>query len=555
MNTAIYARYSTDHQRPESIEDQVNSCRKYAAEHDLQVREAHIYCDQAVSGTRKDRPALEELVDAAERNRFSAVLVDDLSRLARDNHLMLTLLAKMHSHGIKVVSVADQLDSENEEARLGIQIRGIFNELQVQDLRKKTLRGMLGQKERGYSAGEGTFGYQSVPVGTIKVDRNGKRRPDGYALEVDPEQAKVVRQVFESYAEGNSVLAIVKTLNQENALGCGGQAKRWGCATIGRMLDNEKYVGKWVWNKTGSRRDPYTGKVRTLPKPESSWVVRNDESLRIIFQDLWLRVRERRQQVRCRWPGRKGANGYTADQRGKSNPYPANLCAGLLACYVCGGGMSLVSGKRGGYFGCTAAARKACTNRKLVRRSVVEERILDAVFAELSSQENFDYLVNMVVKELQKSQVETPQLLAGKKQKLKAQERRVHNMVEFVANGTNSNALREAIQAAETKIAELTADIHGLEQRDSCKGSVPSADWISQRMLDVKRILECRAAEAAPLLGKLLGQVVMRWEEGSKPGYVAHASCNAGAALTFPLACDAKGSNAFQWRPRQDSNL
>ena len=53
------------------------------------------------------------------------VLVDDFSRLARDNYLMLSVIAELHFEGVRVASVADGLDSEDEEATLGIQIRGI----------------------------------------------------------------------------------------------------------------------------------------------------------------------------------------------------------------------------------------------------------------------------------------------------------------------------------------------------------------------------------------------------------------------------------------------
>ena len=57
------------------------------------------------------------------------VLVDDLSRLARDNYLLLSILAQLRFNGVHVISVADGLNSGDDEAALGIQIRGIFNEL------------------------------------------------------------------------------------------------------------------------------------------------------------------------------------------------------------------------------------------------------------------------------------------------------------------------------------------------------------------------------------------------------------------------------------------
>ncbi|MGE5699603.1 MAG: recombinase family protein [Deltaproteobacteria bacterium] len=63
---------------------------------------------------------------AGEAKRFDVVLFDDLSRLARDNYLMLSLMAELHFNGVRVVSVADGLDTGDEEAKLEIQIRGIL---------------------------------------------------------------------------------------------------------------------------------------------------------------------------------------------------------------------------------------------------------------------------------------------------------------------------------------------------------------------------------------------------------------------------------------------
>jgi DNA invertase Pin-like site-specific DNA recombinase len=80
------------------------------------ILEEHIYADQAQSGARRDRPAA--LLAAGQHRAFEIVLVDDLSRLARDNYLMLSVLAELHFAGVRVVSVADGLDSHDEEATL-----------------------------------------------------------------------------------------------------------------------------------------------------------------------------------------------------------------------------------------------------------------------------------------------------------------------------------------------------------------------------------------------------------------------------------------------------
>ena len=65
MQAAIYARYSSENQRPESIDDQISSCRKLAKERQYDVEQGHIYTDQAASGARADRPGLAALRAAA----------------------------------------------------------------------------------------------------------------------------------------------------------------------------------------------------------------------------------------------------------------------------------------------------------------------------------------------------------------------------------------------------------------------------------------------------------------------------------------------------------
>jgi hypothetical protein len=119
VRAAIYARYSSENQRPESIEDQVASCRRLAKTRGFGVREEHIYTDLAASGAREDRAGPTAMRHAGAAAAFDVVLVDDLSRLARNTLLLLSLLEELRFHGVRVVSVADGLDSDDEEAAVG----------------------------------------------------------------------------------------------------------------------------------------------------------------------------------------------------------------------------------------------------------------------------------------------------------------------------------------------------------------------------------------------------------------------------------------------------
>ena len=103
MKVAIYARYSSENQSEKSIEDQIRVCQKYITENALICSENHIFYDEAISGSIHNRPGLLALERATENKEISAVVVDDLSRLSRSNHQMLTLVNKFNYHQIKII--------------------------------------------------------------------------------------------------------------------------------------------------------------------------------------------------------------------------------------------------------------------------------------------------------------------------------------------------------------------------------------------------------------------------------------------------------------------
>jgi site-specific DNA recombinase len=278
-----------------------------------------------------------------------------------------------------------------------------------------------------------------VPVGATRLDKKGRPRPDGYKFEVLPREAPVVLRVFQAYAQGLSVIRIVRMLNAEAVPGRMRTSKGWSPATVSRLLDNEKYIGRWVWNKQEARRDPRTGRRRQFPKPASEWITHEDESLRIVPQDLWEAVRIRRQQVRRSWPGGKGRRGFSADQGGRERHFPTHLLSGAMICGTCGANMAQVSGKAGGYYGCIAATKGACENKLLVRRTLVERIILDNLKARLSSSEALHYVLQRVEEEVGKLSAYIPETLRLKETELHAEERRLANFVDFIGEGRESH--------------------------------------------------------------------------------------------------------------------
>ena len=137
MKAAIYARYSSENQSEKSIDDQIRVCKKFIENNDMTIEDKHIFIDEAISGSIVNRPGLQALENAAENKEFDAVAVDDLSRLSRSNHQMLTLVLKFNYYQIKIISVSDGIITDDDNSKLDIHIRGLINELYLDDLKKR----------------------------------------------------------------------------------------------------------------------------------------------------------------------------------------------------------------------------------------------------------------------------------------------------------------------------------------------------------------------------------------------------------------------------------
>lgn len=504
---AIYCRYSSHNQRDQSIEDQIANCRRFAARMGLSIQERHIYIDKAISGSRHDRKGLAAMMEAAEAGEFDILLVDDLSRLSRENLHMLSTLAQLQYSDIRTISVADGLDSDDEESSIVVQFRGIINEIYSKDLTKKTRRGQEGQKARGYFVGEKTYGYESVGKGTQTIDRHGNPRHEGYDMTIEPKTAAIVLRVFNMYADGASKTSIVKTLNAENVPGTYRWKGGWGPSTISRMLENEKYIGRWIWNRTKAVKDPKTGKKKQKPRPESEWIVFEREDLRIVPQELWDRVRERARQVRKNYESEPGQRGFTKKQKGSAKDYPKSLLAGSMVCALCNSAISLVSGRHGGYFGCSRAAKKGCDNNVLVRKAVAERILLESIHALISDAKRIKEIIRVVQDEVRKLRRARPEELSDKERELEREQRRLNNFIEFVAQGRASGSLGKAIEKAELTVNRLEDEIEALKStlvHDI--RPVPRA-WIEDRLSNFRSILAGDIRNAALAIRTVLGEV------------------------------------------------
>jgi site-specific DNA recombinase len=139
-----YARFSSEKQNTLSIDQQIRKCREYADREGLKVLEDQTYADEAISGATDDRAGLQRLLAAAKRKppAFSIILVDDTSRLSRKLVDSLRIFEQLQFAGIRVIFVAQGIDTTSEQADLLVATHGIVDQLYIKDLSKRTFRGV-----------------------------------------------------------------------------------------------------------------------------------------------------------------------------------------------------------------------------------------------------------------------------------------------------------------------------------------------------------------------------------------------------------------------------
>lgn len=559
MKVAIYARYSSANQSEKSIDDQVRVCKRYIQEHGYLLDEKYIFVDEAISGSIINRPGLLALERAAENKEIEAIVVDDLSRISRSNYQMLTLVLKFQYNQIKLISVSDGIITDDENSKLGIHIRGLMNELYLDDLRKKTMRGLEGQKLRGFSAGEWVYGYKSHPVGDLKLDKKGRPKYEGMVHKINPEEAEIVKRIYREFIEGKSITRIVIDLNRDKVATKKGFPGGWNTSTISRILKNEKYTGQWVWRKYKNVRDPMTGKVKSVPRAHNEQLVQFKEDLKIIDQETWGRAHKRWNELNGSWPVKKDGNTGIIKQKSYIHNNPTHLLAGLLRCQCCGGSVVQVSGKGSGYYGCFNARRKTCNNTLYVSRKLVEKCIIAELQNQLSNAANLFYVYKNVEKLAAKELNQVPEQITKRKSQFDKLALEIQNYLNFVKMGNFSKAVSDALKEAESKSGILKEEIESLKFQKENTFKAPPKEWVQWRLEKLHETLSNNTTASAIALKNLLGEIKLEpvskdqsdffhiVETGEKlfrPYYIAHMGIQPIELLDERY----KGANWLQWR-------
>lgn len=307
---AIYARVSTEEQAEQgySIDAQLEALNAYCrASRKIVYKE---YVDRGISGKSiKGRLALQQLLADGEKSLFDEVLVWKINRLARNQIDLLRIVDALNRQNVSFRSFTENFETETPMGKFALQMMGAVGELERNTIVDNVKLGMKQRARTGKWNGGIVLGYRSA-----EVPSSGKKRET--RLEVVPEEAALVRRIFDLFVSGKGYRPIANQLNRE-----GYRTKKgnpFSVCTVKEIVNNPLYVGKIRYNV----RQDWSVKRRKGTNPDPILV--DGEHEPIIPPEVWEKARELVAKKAGRPP------------RSFDGTYPLT---GLLRCPVCGQGM------------------------------------------------------------------------------------------------------------------------------------------------------------------------------------------------------------------------
>ena len=223
----IYARYSSHSQTEQSIEGQLHDGYSFAERCGYTV--INEYIDRALTGRSDDRPSFQRMMKDAAKRQFKAVIVWKLDRFARNRYDSAIYKNHLRKYGIRVVSVMENITDSPE----GIILEGLLEsmaEYYSANLAENIRRGQATAVSKGWFCGG------SVPFGY---------RVQDHKLIPDDKTAPIVREIYQRYADGESLASVAEDLNAR-----GYHTTRGGTFSTGtfdRIIPNPAYIGEYTY--------------------------------------------------------------------------------------------------------------------------------------------------------------------------------------------------------------------------------------------------------------------------------------------------------------------
>ena len=400
MNAVIYARYSSDNQREESIEGQIRECTAYCEKNNISIIQTYI--DRAISAKTDNRPDFQRMIKDSAKGLFDVIIVWKLDRFARNRYDSAHYKAQLRKYGVKVLSATENISEGPEGIILESLLEGMA-EYYSAELSEKVIRGHTENALKCmYNGGTLTYGY------TIDAEKH---------YQINPHTAPVVLETFTLYDNGKTMKEIAEHLKTHGVTTVRG--KTIDINFVARILKNRKYIGEY------SYRDI------TIP----------DGVPAIVPQNLFDRVQARMEKNRKAPARHKAEDDY--------------LLTTKLFCGSCGSmmvgecGTSSAKGRKYHYYRCVnTKRRKSCNAKhKSVRKVPLENAVINAVMKRIMNDSFVEYVADCVLELQSKENTVLPAL----HRQLEEIERGITNLLNAIQAGIINSSTKQRLDELEAR--------------------------------------------------------------------------------------------------------
>ncbi len=341
---AIYARKSKFTGKGDSIDAQIKLCRNeiYRVFENVSDDDIVVFQDEGYSGGNINRPSFTKMMKQVENNEFDAVCIYKLDRFSRNVGDFANTYSILEKTETAFLSVTENYDTTNPMGKAMMSVAVVFAQLERETTAERIRDNLYELSKTGrWLGGTTPTGYKSQKISAdIKID--GKKRT-AYKLEIIPEEAEIIKLIFNKYIEEKSLTKVVSYLLKngiksktntdysrfavkailENPVYAPNDIKIYDYFNeLGSEIFSEKSEfngkhGMMVYNKTNQ----ISGKAHTK-KDTKEWVVAIGKHKPLVSSDMWLE-----------------AQSLLNENSSKSYRKPKSTTAvlsGLLRCGECG---------------------------------------------------------------------------------------------------------------------------------------------------------------------------------------------------------------------------
>jgi len=406
MKAVIYARYSSDNQREESIEGQIRECKAYAERHGITVLNSYI--DRAFSAKTDNRPEFQRMIKDSAKHLFDVVIVWKLDRFSRNRYDSAHNKAILRKNGVKVVSATETIAEDSTGILLESLLEG-YAEFYSAELSEKVIRG------RTENALKCRYNGGVLPVG-LKVDENRQ-------FAIDPLTAPLVLEAFQMYADGKLIRHIAQVLSDRGI--CSRHGAPMTINSITNMLRNRKYIGEYRY------RD----------------ILHENGIPAIVPVELFDKVQERLAKNK-RAPARFKA-------REEMYLLTTKLFCGKCGAFMLGESGTSKTGKIHQYYKCATAKKKKACKKKTVKKDWIEDLVMDEIIKMLLDEAMIDRIVKSVMSLQEKESASLPLL----EKQLAETKKNIENMLDAIQQGIFTSATKGRLESLEAAEQELQVQI------------------------------------------------------------------------------------------------